>query len=117
MTNTASACSCHADLGMAAVPCPDEVRSRLQKVSVATLFRVLQGLGFHHTYLAGVFPRTQAQRFAGRAFTMRCLPAREDVMRAQTPATSLYRRAFETMAGAGQASHDVGGERRRRATG
>jgi 5-oxopent-3-ene-1,2,5-tricarboxylate decarboxylase/2-hydroxyhepta-2,4-diene-1,7-dioate isomerase len=97
MTNTVSESSYHADLGIAAVPCPDEVLTRLQKVSVATLFRLLQGLGFHHTYLAGVFPRTQAQRFVGRAFTMRCLPAREDVMRAQTPATSLHRRAFETI--------------------
>jgi 5-oxopent-3-ene-1,2,5-tricarboxylate decarboxylase/2-hydroxyhepta-2,4-diene-1,7-dioate isomerase len=97
MTDMVSACSCHADLGIEAVPCPDEVLTRLQKVSVATLFRLLQGLGFHHTYLAGVFPRTQAQRFVGRAFTMRCLPAREDVMRAQTPATSLHRRAFETI--------------------
>jgi regulator of RNase E activity RraA len=64
---------------------------------VATLFGVLQRLGFHHTYLAGVLPRTPVQRFVGRAFTMRCLPAREDVMRAQTPATSLHRRAFETI--------------------
>jgi 5-oxopent-3-ene-1,2,5-tricarboxylate decarboxylase/2-hydroxyhepta-2,4-diene-1,7-dioate isomerase len=37
------------------------------------------------------------QRFVGRAFTMRCLPVREDVMRVQTPTTSLHRRAFETI--------------------
>src|SRR5713101_6076503 len=97
VTSMASACSCHADLGIAAVPCPDEVLTRLQKVSVATLFQILNRLGFQHTYLAGVSPRTQAQRFVGCAFTMRCLPAREDVMRAQTPATSLHRRAFETI--------------------
>ena len=85
--------SCHADLGLAAVPCPDEVLARLQKVSVATLFQILNRLGYQRTYLIGVSPRTQVQRFVGRAFTMRCLPAREDVMRAQTPATSLHRRA------------------------
>jgi len=91
----ASACSCHADLGLAAVPCPDEVLTQLQKVSVATLFQVLNRLGFQNTYLAGVSPRTQAQRFVGRACTMRCLPARADAMRAQPPETSLHRRAFE----------------------
>jgi 5-oxopent-3-ene-1,2,5-tricarboxylate decarboxylase/2-hydroxyhepta-2,4-diene-1,7-dioate isomerase len=89
--------ACHADLGLAAVPCPDEVLTHLHKVSVATLFQVLNRLGFQRIYLTGVAPRTSVQRFVGRAFTMRCLPAREDVMRAQTPATSLHRRAFETI--------------------
>ena len=93
----ASVDACHADLGLAAVPCPDEVLTQLQKVSVATLFQVLNRLGFQRTYLTGVSPRTSVQRFVGRAFTMRCLPAREDVMRAQTPETSLHRRAFETI--------------------
>jgi 5-oxopent-3-ene-1,2,5-tricarboxylate decarboxylase / 2-hydroxyhepta-2,4-diene-1,7-dioate isomerase len=93
----ASVDPCHADLGLAAVPCPDEVLTQLQKVSVATLFQILHRLGFQRTYLTGVSPRTSVQRFVGRAFTMRCLPAREDVMRAQTPATSLHRRAFETI--------------------
>jgi 5-oxopent-3-ene-1,2,5-tricarboxylate decarboxylase/2-hydroxyhepta-2,4-diene-1,7-dioate isomerase len=97
VANMASACSCHEDLSIASVSCPDDVLTRLQKVSIATLFQILNRLGFQHTYLAGVSPRTQAQRFVGRAFTMRCLPAREDVMRAQTPATSLHRRAFETI--------------------
>ena len=97
MANMTSICSCHEGLSIASVPCSDDVLARLQKVSVATLFQILNRLGFQHTYLAGVSPRTQAQRFVGRAFTMRCLPAREDVMRAQTPATSLHRRAFETI--------------------
>lgn len=97
MTTMASACSCHEGLSIASVSCPDDVLTQLQKVSVATLFQVLNRLGFQRTYLAGVSPRTQAQRFVGRAFTMRCLPAREDVMRAQTPATSLHRHAFETI--------------------
>ena len=85
MTSLASACSCHADLGIAAVPCPDEVLSQLTKVSVATLFQVVHRLGFQRTYLAGVSPRTPAQRFVGRAFTMRCLPVREDVMWRHAP--------------------------------
>ena len=68
--------SCHADLGLAAVPCPDEVLTQLQKVSVATLFQILNRLGFQRTYLTGVSPRTQRQRFVGRAFTMRCLRSR-----------------------------------------
>jgi hypothetical protein len=76
--------ACHADLGLAAVPCPDEALTQLHKVSVATLFQVLNRLGFQRTYLTGVAPRTSVQRFLGRAFTMRCLPAREDVIRAQT---------------------------------
>jgi regulator of RNase E activity RraA len=93
----ASVDSCHADLGLTPVPCADEVLAQLHKVSVATLFQVLHRLGFQHTYLTGVSPRTSVQRFVGRAFTMRCLPAREDVMRTQTSATSLHRRAFETI--------------------
>ena len=101
MTSTASDDACHADLGLTAVTCPPEILTQLHKVSVATLFQVLHRLGFQRTYLVGVLPRTAAQRFVGRAFTMRCLPGREDVMRTQTPATSLHRRAFETI-GAGQ---------------
>src|SRR5262249_52274276 len=89
--------SCHGDMGLATVPCPDEVLAQLHKVSVATLYQILNRLGFQRTYLTGVSPRTSVQRFVGRAFTMRCLPVREDVMRAQTPATSLHRRAFETI--------------------
>jgi regulator of RNase E activity RraA len=101
MTSRASGDACHADLGLAAVPCASEVLTTLQKVSVATLFQVLHRLGFQRTYLLGVSPRTSVQRFVGRSFTMRCLPTREDVMRSQTPATSLHRRAFETIS-AGQ---------------
>src|ERR1700704_2296070 len=97
MTSMASGDSCHAELGITAVPCPDEVLSQLKKVSVATLFQILNRLGFQRTSLTGVSPRTPAQRLVGRAFTMRCLPAREDVMRAPTPATSLHRRAGETI--------------------
>jgi 5-oxopent-3-ene-1,2,5-tricarboxylate decarboxylase/2-hydroxyhepta-2,4-diene-1,7-dioate isomerase len=97
MTRQVSGDTCHADLGLTAVSCSPEVLTTLQKVSVATLFQALYRLGFQHTYLAGVSPRTSAQRFVGSAFTMRCLPAREDVMRMQTPATSLHRRAFETI--------------------
>ena len=46
-----SADACHADLGLAAVSCPDEVLTQLQKVSVATLFQILNRLGFQRTYL------------------------------------------------------------------
>jgi hypothetical protein len=42
----ASVDSCHADLGLATVPCSDEVLTQLQKVSVATLFQILHRLGF-----------------------------------------------------------------------
>jgi hypothetical protein len=63
----ASVDSCHADLGLATVPCSDEVLT--QQVSVATLFQVLHRLGFQHTYLTGVSPRTSVQRFVGRALS------------------------------------------------
>ena len=56
----ASVDPCHADLGLAAVPCPDEVLTQLQKVSVATLFQILNRLGFQRTYVTGVSPRTPA---------------------------------------------------------
>jgi 5-oxopent-3-ene-1,2,5-tricarboxylate decarboxylase/2-hydroxyhepta-2,4-diene-1,7-dioate isomerase len=97
MTSRASGDACHADLGLTAVPCAPEVLTTLHKVSVATLYQVLHRLGFQHTYLTGVSPQTPAQRFVGPACTMRCLPAREDVIRTQTPETSLHRRAFETI--------------------
>jgi hypothetical protein len=67
----ASVDSCHADLRLATVPCSDEVLTQLQQVNVATLFQVLHRLGFQHTYLTGVSPRTSVQRFVGRALSLR----------------------------------------------
>lgn len=76
--------------------CPDSVITRLGKVSIASLIQDLQRLGLHQQYLAGVLPRNAHRHFAGRAVTVRCLPAREDVSRVLPQlGESLQRLAYE----------------------
>jgi len=92
-------CSCHRSLTTDGASCPDEVLARLQGIGVATLIQHLQRLGVHRTFLTGVFPRTAAQRFAGRAVTLRCLPTRADVAKelAAVRGQTLHFRAYETI--------------------
>ena len=47
MTSMASVDARPAGLSLAAISCPDEGLTQLHKVSVATLFQVLNRLGFH----------------------------------------------------------------------
>jgi regulator of RNase E activity RraA len=83
--------------------CSPTVVQRLGSISVGTLIQNLQRLGFHHQFMAGVGPRNGHCHFAGRAMTLRCLPAREDVSRlVGRDVESLHRRAYETI-DAGQA--------------
>jgi len=78
--------------------CSDDIVERLKNVSVGTLVQNLQRLGFHQTFLAGVEPRNEHRRFAGRAMTMRCLPPREDLVREVAKAgDNLHRRSFESI--------------------
>lgn len=97
MTVTASTNAVHADLGIPTAAVPDEVIEKLKQTGVATVVQCLIRLGFHNQYLAGVQPRTKNRSFVGRAFTARTLPSREDVIKAQTNATNLHRRCFETI--------------------
>jgi len=83
--------------------CPQSVVDRLGAVSVGTLIQNLQRLGLHQQFMVGVEPRNAHKHFAGRAMTLRCLPAREDVSKVVGRGVeSLHRRAYETI-GAGQA--------------
>ena len=77
---------------------PDDVLVTLRAVGVSTLVQNLQRHGFRGTFLTGVTPRNHRQRFAGRAVTLRCLPPREDVVKALAGdrQRSLHRRVFST---------------------
>ena len=55
---------------------------RLMGVSTATLTTVLFKRGFHNTFLQGLRPASGASKnMVGRAFTLRYIPAREDLDR------------------------------------
>jgi regulator of RNase E activity RraA len=58
----------------------DEILNRLTKVSSGTLTSQLLKRGFRQPVLVGVQPlNPRSASFAGRAFTMRFIPAREDI--------------------------------------
>ena len=55
-------------------------RERLQKVSTATLSTVLFKRGFRNVFIQGVFLlNREAPRMVGEAYTLRYIPAREDL--------------------------------------
>lgn len=59
---------------------PDEVLDRLAKVTSGSLTTELFRLGYRQPVLVGLTPLNKKMKpFAGRAFTMRFIPAREDV--------------------------------------
>lgn len=92
-------CTCHQALTVDASTCSDEVIARLRTIGIATLIQHVQRLGVTRTFMTGVVPRTSAQRFAGRARTLRCLPAREDIAKAVAAANrggqTLHFKAYE----------------------
>jgi len=59
----------------------DEAWEMLKVPSTATLTTVLAKMGFWNTFLTGVRPLDPSMRLAGRAFTLRYIPAREDLDR------------------------------------
>jgi regulator of RNase E activity RraA len=62
------------------VPLPADVFDKLRQVSTSTLATQLYRRGFRQPALIGVRPLSQAvDGFVGEAFTMRFIPAREDV--------------------------------------
>lgn len=61
------------------VPLPQNVREALRIPSTATLTALLAKRGLHHMFLAGVRPVSPGQRLVGLAFTLRYIPAREDL--------------------------------------
>ncbi|MBX3050295.1 MAG: ribonuclease activity regulator RraA [Caldilineaceae bacterium] len=68
---------------MSASPRPhllsDEAKEKLRLVSTATLTSQLQKHGFRNTFLAGLYPLRPDMRMVGYAFTLRFIPAREDL--------------------------------------
>ncbi|HEX4518724.1 MAG TPA: hypothetical protein VH063_03985 [Gaiellaceae bacterium] len=57
----------------------DDARRKLTQVSTATITTQLLRLGFRRTFMAGIVPLSPDQRMVGYAFTLRYVPAREDV--------------------------------------
>jgi 5-oxopent-3-ene-1,2,5-tricarboxylate decarboxylase / 2-hydroxyhepta-2,4-diene-1,7-dioate isomerase len=78
--------------------CNQTVIKRLGAISVGTLIQNLQRLGYHNQFMVGVGPQNRHTHFSGRAMTLRCLPAREDVSRlVGRDVESLHRLAYETI--------------------
>lgn len=76
----------------------EENRQRLMQVATSTLTTVLFRKGFRTRFIAGVAPvNPQAARFVGPAFTLRYIPAREDIdtMARYASAEHVQRRAIE----------------------
>lgn len=57
----------------------DEAKEKLRHISTATLTSQLQKHGFRNTFLAGLYPLRPEMRMVGYAFTLRFIPAREDL--------------------------------------
>lgn len=58
---------------------PQSVLELLRIPSTATFTSALAKLGLHNTFMTGVRPLQTGARLVGRAFTLRYLPAREDL--------------------------------------
>jgi regulator of RNase E activity RraA len=56
-----------------------EAKTKLRSVSTATLTSQLQKSGLRNTFLAGLYPLRPDLRMVGYAFTLRYVPAREDL--------------------------------------
>jgi regulator of RNase E activity RraA len=70
---------------MDAIPSDEKTKSTLEGVTTATLTTVLLKKGLRNVWLRGAYPRHPGQkRLVGTAFTLRFVPAREDLA---TPAS------------------------------
>jgi len=79
-------------------PLTAENRRKLHEVGVSTLTTCLYRKGFKNAYLHGVLPAGPGlPQMVGEAFTLRFIPAREDIggMAAYARERSLHQRAFE----------------------
>ena len=62
------------------MPLSEKSRGILMRVSTATLTTIMFKRGFRNVFLQGLKPlNPQACRFVGPAFTLRYIPAREDL--------------------------------------
>ncbi len=57
----------------------DEAVEKLKQVSTATLTSQLNKRGLRNTFMAGIYPLRPDLRMVGYAFTLRYIPAREDL--------------------------------------
>ena len=69
-----------------------ETRRLLLEVGVSTLTTCLYRRGIRNAYLHGITPVNKGTRMVGEAFTMRFVPAREDVTDTRN---NLHQRAFD----------------------
>lgn len=84
-------------------PLPDDLTAALSAVAVPTLSAMLYARGLRSRFLHGVVPANPARRMVGPAYTIRAIPAREDLRDdlAAGRAPNLHRRFFsETPPGA-----------------
>lgn len=61
-------------------PITQDALNKLHTVSTATLTSQLIKRGFHNTFMAGLYPLRPDLRLVGYAFTLRYVPAREDMV-------------------------------------
>src|SRR5579871_4793593 len=64
---------------MDSTPLPAQVFDQLRIPSTATLTAALAKRGLHNTFVTGVRPLVTGRRMVGQAFTLRYIPAREDL--------------------------------------
>ncbi len=91
----------------------DSVREQLRTVNVSTLTTCLFRRGFRSRLIDGVRPiNVGAARMVGEAFTLRFIPAREDidVMAAYADETHVQRRAMEECPAGNVLVIDAGGD-------
>jgi regulator of RNase E activity RraA len=94
-------------------PIPSELREALMGLPVPTITATLAAKGIANGFLAGLRPLDPANaRFVARAYTMRALPVREDLLRAVSEgrAENLHRRAMREVAAGQVIVTDCGGD-------
>lgn len=84
----------------------DALLARLSEVPTATAKQILRGLGVARTVITGVLRMTTERRIAGRARTLRFLPARED---ATPPRKGVNRALIDSLAPGDVLVIDAGG--------
>jgi 5-oxopent-3-ene-1,2,5-tricarboxylate decarboxylase/2-hydroxyhepta-2,4-diene-1,7-dioate isomerase len=78
-------------------PVPDEVLRQLREVATATLTTQLQRRGIRNPFIAGLRPTRPDLRMAGFAHTVRYVPVREDVVKADTRELNAQKQAIESI--------------------
>ena len=98
---------------------PELVLASLRQVSTATLTTQLQRRGIRNPFIAGLRPTRPDLRMAGIAHTVRYVPVREDVVKADTRELNAQKTAIETVSAGRGARHrrsERGGRRARSET-